>query len=45
MRKKSDLENALPSLRQKAEHLFLEKTHLHKKASSLQMIQEVLQEL
>jgi len=45
MRKKSDLENALPSLRQKAEHLFLEKTHLHKKESSLQMIQEVLQEL
>jgi diguanylate cyclase (GGDEF)-like protein/PAS domain S-box-containing protein len=45
MRKKSDLENALPSLRQKAEHLFLEKTHLHKKENSLQMIQEVLQEL
>lgn len=45
MHKKSSLENTLPSLREKAERLFLEKTHSHKKESSLQMIQKALQEL
>ena len=45
MKKIQPLENALPSLREKAERLFWEKTHSHKKESSLQMIQEVLQEL
>lgn len=45
MKKIQPLENALPSLREKAERLFWEKTHSHKKESSLQMIQDVLQEL
>ena len=45
MREKNNVENALPTLRQKAEQLFLEKTHSYKKENSLQMIQEVLQEL
>ncbi len=45
MKKKSSVENTQPSLRERAEHLFWEKTHLDKKENSLQMIQEVLQEL
>lgn len=45
MHKKSSLENKNLTLREKAEHLFLEKTKSHKKENSLQMIQEALQEL
>lgn len=41
----SNPEALQPTLREKAEYLFLEKTHLDKKENSLEMIQKVLQEL
>lgn len=45
MKEMSHIENSQPTLREKAEYLFLEKTHLDKKENSLEMIQKVLQEL
>ena len=41
----SSLDDALPTLREKAEHLFSKKVPMPKKENSLQMIQKVLQEL